>query len=155
MTHFMTKPAFAICKQQRRRSACTSAQSNQRLCVRCLDCIIPLVSITEISSLCLASLAAQAGWSFTWSQTPKTGFLVTRFIYEYPLWDSNTPKVILKFVKYYLISHLYICIDIVTYTLYLIQSLSLNVRRGSTDIEDLTRVVSSYEIYETSLRRVS
>ena len=28
----MRKPAFAICEQQRRRSACASAQSVQRLC---------------------------------------------------------------------------------------------------------------------------
>ena len=28
----MTKPAFAMCEQQRRRSACAFAQSNQRLC---------------------------------------------------------------------------------------------------------------------------
>ena len=46
--------------------------------VRCLDSIIPLVSISEISSLYLASVAAQAGLSLTWSQTQKTGFLVTR-----------------------------------------------------------------------------
>ena len=46
--------------------------------VRCLDSIIFLVSISEISSLQLASVAAQAGLSFTWSKTPKTGFLVTR-----------------------------------------------------------------------------
>ena len=32
--------------------------------VHCLDSIIPLVSISEISSLCLASLAAQAGFSY-------------------------------------------------------------------------------------------
>ena len=46
--------------------------------VHCLDSIIPLVSISEISSLYLASVAAQAGLSLPWSQTPKTGFLVTR-----------------------------------------------------------------------------
>ena len=50
--------------------------------VRCLDTcsIIPLVSISEISSLYLASVAEQAGLSFTWSKSPKTGFLVTRLI---------------------------------------------------------------------------
>ena len=48
--------------------------------VRCLDSIIPLVSISEISSLYLVSVAAQAGLSLTWSQTPKTGFLMTRLI---------------------------------------------------------------------------
>ena len=46
--------------------------------VRCLDSLIPLVSISEISSLQLASVAAEAGLNLTWSQTPKTGFLVTR-----------------------------------------------------------------------------
>ena len=45
--------------------------------VRCLDNMIPLVSITKISSIYLASVAAQTGLSLPWSQTPKTGFLVT------------------------------------------------------------------------------
>ena len=48
--------------------------------IRCLDSIIPLVSISEISSLYLASVAAQAGLSLTFSQTSKTSFLVTRLI---------------------------------------------------------------------------
>ena len=46
--------------------------------VRCLDSIIPLVSVSESSSLYLASVAARAGLSLPWSQTLKTGFLVTR-----------------------------------------------------------------------------
>ena len=45
--------------------------------VRCLDSIIPLVSISEISSLYLASVAAQAGLSVSWPETPTIGFLVT------------------------------------------------------------------------------
>ena len=32
MSHVMRKPVFAICAQQRRRSACASAQSDKRLC---------------------------------------------------------------------------------------------------------------------------
>ena len=48
--------------------------------VRCLDSIIPLVSISELLSLYLGSVAAQAGLCPTWSQTPETGFLVTRLI---------------------------------------------------------------------------
>ena len=43
--------------------------------VHCLDSLIPLVSISEISSLYLVSVTAQAGLSLSWSQTPKTGFL--------------------------------------------------------------------------------
>ena len=49
--------------------------------VRCFDSIIPVVAMYEISRLQLASVAEQAGLSLTWSQTPKTGFLVTRFKY--------------------------------------------------------------------------
>ena len=47
LSHVMRKHVYAICKQQRFRSACASAQSDQRLCC----CIISLVSISEISSL--------------------------------------------------------------------------------------------------------
>ena len=50
--------------------------------VRCLDSIIPLVSISKISSLYLASVAAQAGLSLPWLETPKTGFLVTWLNYS-------------------------------------------------------------------------
>ena len=50
--------------------------------VHCLDSIIPLVSISEISSLYLASGAAQAGLSLPWSQTPKTGFLMMWLILQ-------------------------------------------------------------------------
>ena len=49
--------------------------------VRCLDGMILLVSISEISSLHLVYVAAQGGLSHTWSLTPKTGFLVTRLNY--------------------------------------------------------------------------
>ena len=47
LSHVMRKPVYAICEQQRRRSARDSAQSDQRLCC----CIISLVSISDISSL--------------------------------------------------------------------------------------------------------
>ena len=50
--------------------------------VRCLDSIIPLVSIFEISCLYLVSVTAQTGLSLPWSQTPKTDFLMMRLIYE-------------------------------------------------------------------------
>ena len=47
------KPVFAIYKQQRRSLISTFV-------VRCLDSIIPPVSVSGISSLYLASVAAQA-----------------------------------------------------------------------------------------------
>ena len=42
--------------------------------VRCLDSIISLDSIAEISRLMLASVAEQAGLSLTWSETPDDTF---------------------------------------------------------------------------------
>ena len=48
-----------------------SRSLNSAFIVRCLDSIIPLVSISEIASLYLASVAAQVGLSLTWSQTPR------------------------------------------------------------------------------------
>ena len=65
---------YVICEQQRRRSACASAQSDQRLCFRCLDSIISLDSIAEISRLKLASVAAQTGLCLAWSETPEDTF---------------------------------------------------------------------------------
>ena len=83
----MRKPIYVLCEQQRRRSACASAQSDSAFVVRCLDSIT--VSISEISSLCLASVAEQAGLSLPWSQTPKAGFLATRLIWA-SSWDYGT-----------------------------------------------------------------
>ena len=50
--------------------------------VRCLDSIIPQVSVSEISSLYLASVAVQAGLCLTGRKPTKTGFLVTRLIWD-------------------------------------------------------------------------
>ena len=52
--------------------------------VRCLDSIIPLLAIAEISRVQLVSVAEQASLSLTWSQTVKTGFLMTRLNYISP-----------------------------------------------------------------------
>ena len=65
---------YGICEQQRHRSACASAHSDQRLCFRCLDSVMSLVSVTKISSLMLASVAEQASLSLTWSETPEDMF---------------------------------------------------------------------------------
>ena len=58
--------------------------------VRCLDSIIPLVSISEISSSYLVSVAKQAGLSLPWSETPETCFLVTRLnFHTVSTWTKN------------------------------------------------------------------
>ena len=43
--------------------------------VRCLDSIMPLIAVEEISTLARIE-AEQAGLSLTWSQILKTGFLM-------------------------------------------------------------------------------
>ena len=50
--------------------------------VCCLDSIIPLVSVSEMSSLYLASVPEQVGLSLPLSQIPKTGFLIMWLICE-------------------------------------------------------------------------
>ena len=67
---------------------CTDADQPAHSCslisafvVRFLDSIIPLVSISEISSLYLVSVTVHSGLSLHWSQAPKTGFLMTRLIW--------------------------------------------------------------------------
>ena len=65
------KTVFAIREQQRRSLISTFV-------VCCLDNMIPLVSISEISRLYIASMTAQASLRLSWSQILKTDFLMTR-----------------------------------------------------------------------------
>ena len=51
--------------------------------VRFLDSVIPVLAIAEISRLWLASEAEQASLCHTWSKIPKTGFLMTWFMYQF------------------------------------------------------------------------
>ena len=76
----MRKPAFAICEQQRPDQSVHPCSLISTFVIRCLDSIIPLVSIYKILSLQLVSVAQQAGLSHTWLKILKTGFLVTRLI---------------------------------------------------------------------------
>ena len=50
---------------------------------RCLDSIVSLDSIAEISRLKLASVAAQAGLCLAWSETPKDTFY--RVVANFPI----------------------------------------------------------------------
>ena len=51
--------------------------------VRCLDSIIPQLAISEISRPYLVSSAEQVGLSLKWSQTLKTGLLVTWLVCKF------------------------------------------------------------------------
>ena len=78
-SHVMRKPFLAYANNKGANQPSRSRIS--AFVVRCLDNIISLVSISKIPSLYLASVAEQAGLSLSWSQTPKTDFLVTRLSY--------------------------------------------------------------------------
>ena len=82
MSHLTRKPVFAICQQQKRRSACAFVQSDQPFVVRCYDSIIPILIILAISTISrlLASEVEQTSLSLTCSQTLKAGFLVSSLI---------------------------------------------------------------------------
>ena len=71
----MRKLIYAICEQQRHRSRCAFAKSDQCLCYS-----LPLLGTAKISRLQLVSVAEQAGLSLTCLETPETGFLMTWLI---------------------------------------------------------------------------
>ena len=79
MSRVMRKPALCISKNKgldQLHSICAAA--DQRLYFRYIKSTIPLLPKSEISSLLPSSVALQPGLCRTWSETPKTGFLVTR-----------------------------------------------------------------------------
>ena len=59
LSHVMGNPVYAICEQQRRRWACASAQSNQRLC-----CSLPgLYNTSTCYSRNVKTLASLSCWT--------------------------------------------------------------------------------------------
>ena len=50
--------------------------------VRYLDSTAPILAKSKISRRLLVSVAEQAGLNLPWSETPKTGFLMTRLIFS-------------------------------------------------------------------------
>ena len=72
------KTAFCICENKDADQLRGNREADQRLCFRYIDSTIPLLPKSEISSLQLSSVAVQPGVCWTWSETPKTGFLTTR-----------------------------------------------------------------------------
>ena len=75
MSHVMRKLIYAICEQQRRSSACASAQSDQHLC-----CSLPSF-YTRNFKLIAGFCGCACRFESYLVENPKTGFLVTRLIY--------------------------------------------------------------------------
>ena len=73
----MRKPAFCICDNKDADQLRSNYAADQRTCFRYIDSKTPLLSIFEIISLSLSSVAVQPGLCRIWMATPKTGFLAT------------------------------------------------------------------------------
>ena len=69
------KKAFFLHMRKQRRS---NREADQRLCFRNTVRTNHFLPKFEISSLIPSSVAEQPGLCWTWSETPKTGFLMTR-----------------------------------------------------------------------------
>ena len=80
MSLVMRKPDFRTCENKDADQLRGNREADQRLCFRYIDSTIPLLSIYEISSLYPTCVVVQLGLCWTWSETPKTGFLRTRLL---------------------------------------------------------------------------
>ena len=70
--------SLEVCEQHRRRPACASAQTDQRLCYSDLESIISKLATSKMSIFQLVSVAEETGLKFALWETPKTSFLATR-----------------------------------------------------------------------------
>ena len=77
MSHVMRKPAYCICENKDADQLRGNREADQRLCFCYTDSTIPLLSRSEISSLYSSSDVVEPGLCRTWSETLKTGFLMT------------------------------------------------------------------------------
>ena len=76
----MRKAAFCKCKNKGADQLRVYSAADQHLCFRYIDSTIPLLPKSEIASRQPFSMDAQPCLCRTWSETAKTGFLVTWLI---------------------------------------------------------------------------
>ena len=80
------KPVFCICENKDADQLRGIRETDQRFCFHHTDSIIPLLPKSEILSVQPSSVVVQPGLCWTWSETPKTGFLATRLVQLGYLW---------------------------------------------------------------------
>ena len=80
MSSVMKKNAFCICVNKGVDQLHSNCAADQCLCFRYTDSTIPLLTESEISSLLTTSMTVQPDLCKTWSETPKTDFVVTRLM---------------------------------------------------------------------------
>ena len=69
----------------------SNCEADQRLCFRYMDCTIPLLLESAISSFLPSSVTVQSGLCQTWSETQIAGFLMHRLIYN--MRHQHRPRV--------------------------------------------------------------
>ena len=74
----MRKPDFCICENKDAHQLRGNREADQRLCFRYTNSTAPLLPKSEFSNLYPSSVDVQPGLCQIWSETPKTGFLITR-----------------------------------------------------------------------------
>ena len=79
----MRKTDFCLCEDKGADQLHSSCEAGRCLCFRYTDSAIALLRTSETTNFCSSSVAAQAGLCQTLSETPKTGFLVSRLIFIY------------------------------------------------------------------------
>ena len=89
----MRKPAFCICENKDADQLRGNREADQRLCFRYIDSTIPLLPAYEISSLQPSCVVVQSGLCGNWSETPKTGFLTTRLIFNHMFHSDEIPAL--------------------------------------------------------------
>ena len=80
MSLVVRKTFFCICENKDADQLRGNREADQPLCFRYIDSTIPLLSKSKISSLTQSSVTAQPRLCRTWSETPKTGFLIVRLL---------------------------------------------------------------------------
>ena len=78
LSRVVRKAAFCICENKDADQLRGNREADLRHCFRYTDSTIPLLAKSKISRLKLSSVVVQPGLCWTWSETPKTGFLRTR-----------------------------------------------------------------------------
>ena len=88
LQRYARNSAIWVCEQQRRRPACALAQSDQRrrnlinaFDIHLLNSIILKLAPSEISLICLVSVAEKAGFGIFFSETLKSDFVALMLIY--------------------------------------------------------------------------
>ena len=77
MSCVLRKPAFCIYEDKGADQLRDKHAADQRLCFRKICSTLTLLSKSEISILKQSSVVVQPSMHLTWSETPKTGFVVT------------------------------------------------------------------------------